>query len=332
MSFCQSLKPTAVHASFYFLACVFVSLLWLSGWVSDVSSQVILACGACIAVLGVPHGGLDHWLGRKLLGREFGKMWALVFFPAYLLVAAMVAWLWINFSVPTILLFFLLSAWHFGREEKSERSLLATVAVGGLIIWLAAFLRPQEMAELLVILMPTDVASGLSVADASRIDEAKLIVQCTQGLALFLIPVGLSSGLYTAAKNRRASEWMNILAVRLGTFLAVLMAPILVSFTAYFCFWHSLLGLRRLQVEEGLSIARFTVAAMPLSLMAVLLILMITHLTGQLTLQSVGQHAGLQMIFIGLSAIAVPHVLLHESQAWLEHRLPHSNLQTLEAN
>ena len=93
-----------------------------------------------VALIGVPHGALDPLFGKRLL-RRFGKSWRVFFFGAYLLVAAAVVSNWYLAPVAACLLFFALSAWHFGLEEdyvapvKSPflRQILA-VSRGSLII------------------------------------------------------------------------------------------------------------------------------------------------------------------------------------------------------
>lgn len=69
-----------------------------------------------IAVVGVPHGGLDHWVGRRKLEPRLGWLWMPTFFDVYFFVAA----LWRALPTPIIIAFFFISAWHFGREESSH--------------------------------------------------------------------------------------------------------------------------------------------------------------------------------------------------------------------
>jgi len=122
------------------------------------------------------------------------------------------------------------------------------------------------------------------------------------------------------APSRRDAVDRHRWLVRLATILAACFTPILVSFTAYFCIWHSLLGLRRLRREESLRLGPFLACVAPMSMLAVVSVVGTTWWLGGLSLQTLGIHSGLRMTFIGLAAIAVPHILLHEGEAWISNQ------------
>jgi beta-carotene 15,15'-dioxygenase len=277
----------------------------------------VLVCGAAIlvAILGVPHGGLDHWTGRRLLASRFRDFWWLMFFPGYLAVGLAVAASWFVFPVATVIAFFLLSAWHFGREDQHRvaqgpqclganlssklRTHLSAIAIGGLVIWVPALVRPGEMQSLLALIVP-----------ASDGNEAAQIVWLTRSLAMVLCPIAYAICLHQLmVQDQDVSDWVPVATAGLAA-----TAPILVSFTAYFCLWHSILGLTRLRTQEGLTGRQFVAATMPLSAIAVLGVVAIGWLfrysLGATSIDSIP--ASLQTLFIGLSAIAVPHLLLHE--------------------
>jgi Brp/Blh family beta-carotene 15,15'-monooxygenase len=208
--------------------------------------------------------------------------------------------------------FFLLSAWHFGREDQHHKAKTSgtkhspgllrhveAIAVGGLVIWVPALVRPSEMQSLLTLILPSSDGG-----------EAGQIVRITQSLAWIFCPIAcLMSLRQWLLQDRDWNAW-----VPLATAGIAAIAPILVSFTAYFCLWHSILGLTRLRSEEGLTFRQFIAATTPLSAMAVAGVVAISWMFrnsfGGATTDSVP--ASLQMLFIGLSAIAVPHLLLHE--------------------
>jgi Brp/Blh family beta-carotene 15,15'-monooxygenase len=176
---------------------------------------------------------------------------------------------------------------------------VAAIALGGLVIWVPALTRPSEMQSLLTLILPSSDGG-----------EAGQIVWITRNLAWVLCPIACLMGLrQLMVQGRDLSAW-----VPLATAGIAASAPILVSFTAYFCLWHSILGLARLRSEEGLTGRQFIAATTPLSAMAVAGVVALGWLFqksfGGATIDSIP--ASLQMLFIGLSAIAVPHLLLHE--------------------
>jgi Brp/Blh family beta-carotene 15,15'-monooxygenase len=278
-----------------------------------------LLAAISVAVVGVPHGGLDHWAGRRLLSRRFADRWWLVFFITYLAVAVGFAASWIAFPVSTVLVFFIASAWHFGREDykanlndgsdKQTVKLMRKVfghfrsmAVGGLVIWIPTLVRPDEMRGLLSLIIP---ASG-------SIGEAQQVVLYTQWLSLLLVPIAgfvVCKNLVSGANDLK--HW-----VPLATAAVSIFTPILLSFTIYFCAWHSVQGLHRLQRQERLTNRQFAWATLPLSVMAVAGIVFFGWYFQDATTALVtgGRAPVLQTLFIGLSAIAVPHLLLHEME------------------
>lgn len=275
------------------------------------SPALMAASAICIALIGVPHGGLDHWVGRRLLACSSGKAWPFVFFPAYLLCGISVAFVWMMIPVVTILSFLVVSAWHFGREEDRDQSAWLAIASGGMVIWIIAWARPAEMSAIM---------SGLLIpGDAS----ASVIVRATQVLGCFFAPLALWGDLTSVRKpkllqsNPHSHRWL----VRLATIAVACFTPILVSFTAYFCFWHSLLGLRRLRREESLKLGPFLAYVAPMSMTAVALVFAAGWWLGGFSLQNLSLNAGLRMTFIGLAAIAVPHIFLHEGETWLRKQL-----------
>lgn len=252
------------------------------------SSLAILLAALAVAIIGVPHGGLDHWVGRRLLAPRLGGSWPFVFLPTYLLVGALVAFGWSVAPVQTVVLFFLVSAWHFGREDGLGH--VAAVAVGGLVIWVPAIARPAEMEAILKSLILID-----PVASAAQ------IVALTRIVAMFLLPVAAMSLVASGTRDQRL--------VGLTTAALGVAAPILGSFTWYFCGWHSVRGLRRMKTDENLSWLRFWTAVGPLSVSAIVLVVAAGWWAGESVTQPDMQT---RILFIGLAAIAVPHLLLHE--------------------
>lgn len=317
----------------YIAICIMLmTAVWLFG--APEFSALVLSAATLVAVLGVPHGGLDHWTGRRLLASHFPDRWWLVFFPGYLAVGLAVAAAWFAFPVLTVFGFFFLSAWHFGREdqhpmasiqEKNRSSSfiehVSAIALGGLVIWIPAIIRPLEMEELLRMIVPSNDSQ-----------DAAQIVLWTQWGAMVLSPMSvlfLVRQLISDRANKIGSKAGNgaidwRVWVPLATAGIAAVTPILVSFTAYFCLWHSMLGLSRLRSQEGLTRPRFMMAILPLSALAVggvaALGFLVRFGDGGPAIHAI--RASLQTLFIGLSAIAVPHLLLHEWSDLAQRKQP----------
>ena len=301
-------------SAFYIAICVAVMAAVRLLGVPEFSVLVCVAA-VLVAILGVPHGGLDHWTGRRLLASRFRDSWWMMFFPGYLSVGVAVAAAWFVFPLATVIGFFLLSAWHFGREDQHRIAKISggtrssailghisAIALGGLVIWIPALVRVEEMTWMLRMIVPEN--------DAGTVEQ---IVFCTRSIAVILCPVALVACLLQLHRDGQDLDaWVPVATAGIAA-----SAPILVSFTAYFCLWHSILGLSRLRSQEGLKGPQFVASILPLSVMAVAGVVA----AGWFFRQSIGTISigtmphSLQTLFIGLSAIAVPHLLLH---AWAD--------------
>lgn len=276
-----------------------------------VEGSILLACSAaCIAFVGVPHGGLDHLHGRRLLQPLLADRWWLVFLPAYLFVGTVIAALWLAAPVPTIVSFLVLSAWHFGREEHASSSHLECMSLGGIVIWGIALARPIEMTEILA-----------STIYSNSMLHATLVTDIARVLGLVLLPISVVILLWRVIARGPNRRNLGLFAAQLVTLAVAIWTPILVSFTLYFCFWHSVLGLRRLRRSEGLGRIEFIKMIAPLSLSAVGIVVVIGLGGMGISLADLGRVEALRLVFIGLASIAVPHIVLHELlPSLLQHR------------
>ncbi len=260
-----------------------------------------VALAVLVAVVGMPHGGLDHRFGQALFRPAAGRWWPVVFAAGYLAVMTVMLVGWWFLPLVTVCGFVTLSAVHFGTTEAEPGSpggLARTALQGGMVVWVPSLFQPAEFTRLLSWVVPqgqwpedilfhTPVRVGLSV--------------------LLVVVIGLA-----AASSRRTG-------LRVLVFAALFaVAPPLVSFTAYFCGWHSTTEFLRLarQAEPAdprRGLLRVVREAAPLAGLAVLFVIMGWWVwASHLPLTS-----GLvQTVFVGLSVVAVPHMLLH----WMSER------------
>jgi len=289
--------------------------------------SIVFIAALAIAVLGVPHGGLDHWTGRRLLQRRFATGWWAVFFPAYLFVGSVFALGWFLAPTMTVILFFLVSAWHFGREDQqSNHNDLSTsrinraidhvvaASVGGLVIWIPALIRPDEMQSLLSLIVPTT-----GIEPAIRIVEVtQIIAACFVPLAAFIVITRM------VTSPLKCNRWVPLATAAIATCM-----PILISFSIYFCGWHSWQGLQRLRRDECLATSEFVRCVAPLSVAAIIGVVAAgwwLQDSSNVRLAEGQVSALLRTVFIGLSAIAVPHLFLHELDSMLVRPRPNNEV------
>lgn len=219
-----------------------------------------IALAAFVAVVGMPHGGLDHRFGQMLIRPAVGQWWVVVFGTGYLAIMAVVLICWWLFPVATVVLFVALSAVHFGTAEMKSSlpgGLAQAMMQGGMVVWVPAFFQPVEFTRLLTWVVPQD-----------RWPEDILFqTEVRVALGVMLMAVCVSAVATSFREGLRVLIFAMVFAL----------APPLVSFMAYFCGWHSmteLLLLARLANPTNLSIGLLRVVreTAPLAGLAVLFI------------------------------------------------------------
>ena len=264
--------------------------------------MVVIVAAVCF--VGVPHGGLDHLSGEHWLAPTWGGYWPVPFGSIYLGIAVVTVIGWLIYPCMTAITFFMISANHFGREQQSDKTASCWNAVraigsGGLVIWVPACLRPTEMSQILQAVLPQSIGSS-----------GETIVYGTQALSLVLIPVAMVDALLSIASPTVRSQGGLNFVVRQFTLAVVLaIAPIPVSFCLFFCGWHSIRGLNQLMADYHMTLRDLVWASSPMSLGAIGLCGL-----GMWFWQS-GRELSTELtrtLFLGLSGMAVPHLVLHD--------------------
>lgn len=259
----------------------------LAGIRSDPGSE-LLALGALVLLLGVPHGALDVVVARRLFGALSFRSW-IVFSLLYVGLAAFVVVVWWWLPVPFLCGFLLLSALHFGGDMATGVSGLERLLYGGTVIVLPALWHGAELQHLL----------GLVAGPAS----AAVIVPVLSLIALpWLCAIVAACMLAVRASPAAAAEWA-ALAIVSAT------ASPLVAFTVYFCAMHSPRHILKTLASLSGSQAR---NAMKMALWPTLVVLEAAVLTLALTSGVPLETRVMQLVFVGLAALTLPHMALLE--------------------
>lgn len=283
------------------IALTSVAFIFLAGGLSA-SLQVAWAA-ALIALLGVPHGALDAVFARTLFGVSDFKGWAL-FSLLYCGVAASVVGIW--FVVPTVFLaaFLVSSALHFGGDPQHGARMPTRLLYGGAVIVLPALRHSAELQQLL----------GWVAGPASAAHITPLLEQ----LAVpWLAATVVGCALQVMTSKLAGLEWAALA-------LLAVVAPPLVAFTIYFCAMHS--PRHALKTLAHLS-DRETRRAVALALWPSLAVWMAMAMTlwlvnGRQLQPWSDQAAVIQVTFVGLAALTLPHMLLISRARRLGQRAP----------
>lgn len=248
----------------------------------------LLAAGALLLLLGMPHGSLDVILARKLIGAGSVSKWAM-FALFYLGLAALVVGFWVIAPTLFLCVFLLGSAFHFGGDLAGGATIVMRSLYGGAVIVLPALWNGVELQRLL------GAVAGPSSA-------ALVTPVLSQLAAPWLVATVLACLLQARTSLPAACEAAALAALSVT-------APPLVAFTAYFCAMHSprhvlrsLSSLPAAEVRHALMLAVWPTLAV-LAAAALL-----AAWASELPLET----RVMQLVFVGLAALTLPHMLLIE--------------------
>ena len=245
-----------------------------------------------VVLIGLPHGAFDGAIANHLgAGRSLAA--ATKFITSYCAAAGLVIAVWIMFPAVTLTLFLMISMIHFGRGDASAKSgpvfMMQVLLHGGLPIFGIIYFQQSSVIPLFDAL--TNGSSNLAILTSN-----------------IMVPVmGLTFVFYGLMAFRDSSLHVRFVEFILLAVVFVILPP-LVSFALYFCIIHTGRHMRRIwHVLASPSLPRgfyrqaagFTLASWLVGGAAFLWLE-----TADL------DTALLQVVFIGLAALTVPHMIL----------------------
>jgi Brp/Blh family beta-carotene 15,15'-monooxygenase len=276
-----------------FLAAGVLSVL-ASHW--RLSSTLCVPVALAAIAIAVWHGAFDGVLAEEVLLPRYGPSWRLPFYASYVGLGAGVVLLWWLAPVAALTLFLLYSALHFGTESdlhlKPER-VLTGMAAGLVPIAAACYWWPLSASAIFA-----EMLRGNHAQAAALTLFAGRTLWAAVALAVF---GGFRSGSHVLVS-------LGLLATEVMLFQA---CPPLTAFAVFFCLWHtpehmvstSLDRTRHFQAWKLRQHLWRGIIPWLVSLGAVA----VAGWYGQHTAQA---YAG--VLFIGLSALTVPHMILSE--------------------
>lgn len=275
-------------------------------WVGPlpVTAQVVF-CAGLLLIAGIPHGALDHLIEQERSIRQERLFSMRLFIAKYLFTVAVYGVGWLLFPVLSLVLFLLISAWHFGETDIENApttaywSLMRFVA-GGLIVAFILLTHAAETTPILVRIVQNDELTLLfwhrTVSQAGPI---------LRGWATLTVVLAM---LASGQQPIRINRW------RLGRLALVLLLayllPLLPAFMLYFGGWHALssFGTIRSYLQQptysSLSVWKLWRQSMPLTIVA---FGFLGACTG-IWYSYAPDFDPLPALFILLSTITLPHI------------------------
>jgi Brp/Blh family beta-carotene 15,15'-monooxygenase len=267
----------------------------------DITNQLKFSA-LFILLIGIPHGAIDHILLRKEYKLKNSR-----FYSFYLGLICINIALWFIFPLLSLILFLIISAYHFGQSQFS-------------------FISSDLIGKVLFMLWGLSIILGLIYYNLDDIilldkliDEFNISISVSASIVLKYMTIAtsfLSLAIiwYLFIRSKIDIERALIESILLGLIhFAFFTLPIIIGFTLYFVLLHSLKVMfdeyRFLSVNmRSFSILKFIQMLAPFTLLSIAgcMILFGLTLTGFLSIS-------LAFLFLMLiSAITLPHSIVME--------------------
>ena len=247
----------------------------------------IIALGSFVVLLGLPHGALDHRVATSLWSLSTLRGHTL-FFAGYIGLAVAVLTVWIIASNIALAAFLIYSAVHFSDDWRDDLGMWQSFPLGISVIALPSLVFQSDVAELFGFLTSTQVAT--------------LFAKIMHDIAIVAIAVSA----FCLVLNFRTALWVTLEYSLLVA--AALVTPPLIYFVIYFCGLHSPRHFVQTVAQLRLTPMQGLRASLP-----ILTATLVLTTFGAVTLTSFNstlQTTVLQIVFPGLAALTVPHMLL----------------------
>ena len=267
------------------LAFSVLSVIAIGGynlWLRENVEAQLLILGLLLAMTGLPHGAVDPAIAKQA-GFWRGAPGLLKFSVGYLGLSVVGIGVWFVLPEWFIVPMLAFSAWHFSGDWQRYFGRIPSLAISTAVITLPALFYPAEVLAIFAVLAP---AGSLIIVDG-------------------MVLLSIASSLTVAVCCLRTQQPSVILLAELVIlFCAAYALPPIAYFTVYFCLLHSPLHLN--QSMEQLGLAETLVYAVPFTVLSFVLGALLF-----LNLPAIDFSFQLmQVIFVGLFALTVPHMLL----------------------
>lgn len=313
----MTFRDTHIHMTVLGVTAFFAGLSLIS-FESLAAFQYALLVAGTVAI-GIPHGATDNYLYARLVS----EVRTTRFYLIYLAVAVLYGVVWLIAPGFSLVVFLLISVYHFGQsnlfytdipEGKGVKKLIY-LPWGAFNLATPILFRYEEAAPIIEYLI------GYS---PFTVEAAHAAAPYVAG-GLLAVNAGILFVLYARAKIPAADLVRELVAFALLSLLYV-SAPLFVSFIVYWVFWHSLnAALEIASVQRGghgLEKARqFYRAALPLTLVTLAGMAFIFLLAGVYG----STEALIGTFFVIIAAITLPHTVIMELLYRSFDRAPRTN-------
>jgi Brp/Blh family beta-carotene 15,15'-monooxygenase len=259
-----------------------------------------------IGTTGIPHGALDHVIA-KTNAISNGQTFSIQqFLGRYVLAILLYSAAWIFLPGISLIIFLLISAWHFGETDLSNADdtrpwNLSRLLWGSLVLMLILLTHFEETTSVV-----------LRITQGSVIAEKIMGHVKTNGFIYFIV---VASFFFAAAAVANSKNKIRISGQYIINLIAILLLcsqlPLLPAFALYFGGWHAIKSFEI--IFKFLHDAKEEMASKPLTMWKNALPMTFLAAFGFIFMAYIWNGTGLKMdplpaIFIFLSIITLPHL------------------------
>jgi Brp/Blh family beta-carotene 15,15'-monooxygenase len=260
-----------------------------------------------ILLVGIPHGALDHLIEEKNNAKR-NKAFSMVrFLGQYLMRMAVFALLWYWVPVVALVLFLILSAYHFGETD------LAGLHAKGIIF---KALQVSYGLMMLSYMLLTHIHEVVPIInELPQLKDKKLLFYANEfrviSLALISVStIGLGFIVYLKDDYKNKFEYLGFIVQLMCILWIMVSLPLILAFTFYFGCWHSLHSLNNirhhLSERPGHPLDWYGLMrkSLPFSIAALAMIVLVVIWAGNMYDTPI-----LMMgFFIGIAILTAPHL------------------------
>jgi Brp/Blh family beta-carotene 15,15'-monooxygenase len=245
---------------------------------------------AILITVGIPHGGIDHLIHNP----KIDKKGIINFIIKYMMYIFIYLIIWYFIPSIALLLFIIMSAYHFGQSHFIQRKIPKFLT--------AITLSSKGAFFLLVILFGNWEETKNILKPILNLD-----IPVTYQIGILITVIMISIGLQVVQKIKiTLQDWFDYLV--LGTLLYF--SPLFIGFIVYFGFWHALPSMAEeyrflKHYPEFGSFKKFILQLIPFSVISLIGIGLILFLSFRYLNES-----EIYLLFFALvSLISFPHIL-----------------------
>lgn len=292
--------------SFLIIACIISVVFMIPAIISPEMNRMIAPylVVASVFLIGIPHGAIDHIISAELFDTDKSIKGHIYFYSTYLLIMLMVGLLWVWTPIVGMMLFLLISVYHFGQADMEDYLITGKknhldYLIRGLFI-IGMILFSDTNVSLPIISQATD--TDLAVLDFTPQSD---------WLLFFLIATMylIYSMFLTLKKEIRKP--INFFGDFILILLLFAICGPLTGFAIYFAVWHSAGHIYEMQQffkrrKKKLTIANFYKLSLPFTFLSVFGLLILYALNNL----SAMEDKLLILMFIVISVLTLPHMFI----------------------